>query len=188
MGFNASKYENPQAEARATEKLIQRLRGGRAARDYPCASVPQEKSGRGRRRRSEIGRRGLEGDIAARRVDRCRSGRAIGLGSISRNGNALRGRRTSGRRSRASVADKYIGDAIRVAIYQIHRGRKECHVAPVRADRGRNTVAIGGVAAHSDGCERVGRSASGGRAQASIADKDILRCSRDFGDAVHGSQ
>ena len=163
------------------------MEGVQAAR-RSRAGIAQEKSGCGRRDGAEIGRGGLECDVAAGRADRRRSARAIGLRSVGRDGNALRGRRAAGRRARAGVADKHIGHAIRIAIHQIHRGRKERHVAPVRADRRRNTVAIGGVAAQSDGYQRVGRRAAGRRALASIADKNILHRAGNFGDAVRGSK
>jgi len=169
-------------------KSVQQLRGWRAGRGCSGAGIAEEKSGFGRRDGTEIGRGGLERDVAARRADRGRSARAIGLRSVGRDGNALRGRRAAGRRARAGIADKHIGHAIRIAIHQIHRGRNVRQVAPVRADRRRKTVAIGGVAAQSNGYQCVGRRAAGRRAQASIADKDILNGPWNFGDAVRGSQ
>ena len=130
---------------------------------------------------------GLERDVAARRVDRRRSGRAIGLRSVGCDGNELSGRRAAGRRPRASVPDKCVQDAIRIALHQIHRGRKERHVAPVRAASlidGEILSRIGGVAAQSDGYQCAGRRAAGRRALASIADKNILSRAGNFGDAV----
>lgn len=168
---------------RALGESIQRLRGGRAAGSHAGAGIPQENSAGGRGG-TEIGRCGLERDVAACSVDRRRSGRAIGLDSRGRDRNELRGRRAPGRNSRASVPDKRVHAAARTARHQVRRRRKERHVAPIRADRRRNTVAIGGAATQSDGDERAGRRAAGGSAQASIVHKNILRRSRRFGDAV----
>jgi hypothetical protein len=168
--------------------LLERLRGRRACSGRSGAGISQENSGCRGRDGAKVGRRGLERDVAARRADRRRSARAIGLRSVGCDRNALCGRRASGRNARAGVADKDIGYAIRVAIHQIHGGRKERHVPAIRADRRRRTVAIGGVAAQSDGGQRVGGSAAGGRALTSIVDKNILSRAGNFGDAVRGRQ
>src|SRR6202049_3960980 len=92
-------------KACATEELIQRLCGGRAGRSWSGAGVLEENSAGGRGR-AEVGRRGLKCDIAARRADRCRSARAIGLRSVGRDGNALRGGRAARRGARARIADR----------------------------------------------------------------------------------
>ena len=169
-------------------KLIQRLGGWRAGHSCSGASVSQEKSGCGRRRQAEVGRRGLEREVAACCADRRRKARAISLRAVGRDGNALCGRRAAGRRARAGVADEHIGHAVRIAVHQIHRGRKEGHVAPVRADRGGNAVAIGGVVVQADGSDRHRGHASRGRARARVPHKYILRRSRNFRHAVRRGQ
>jgi hypothetical protein len=164
------------------------LRGRRAGRGCSGAGISQEKSGCRGRDGAQVGRRGLERDVAARRADRRRGACAIGLCSAGRHGNALRGRRTPGRRARAGVSDKHIRDAIRIAIHQIHCGRKKRDVASVRADRGGNAVAIGGVAVPSDGCDCHRGFAACRRARAHVTHEDVLRRSGNLRHTVGRGQ
>lgn len=163
------------------------MRRGRAGRSRSGAGVSQEKSPE-RWNCAEVVCRGLERDESARGADRGRSARAVGLRAAGRHGNALRGRRTAGKRARAGVANKYVHHAVGIAIHQIHCGRKKRHVASVRGDGGRNTVAIGEVAVQANRGECERRHAARGRARARVPHKYVFRRSGNFRHTIGRSQ
>jgi len=164
------------------------LRGRIAEPSRAGARIAQKDSAGGRRERTQVGCVGQERDVTACRADRRRSAGAIGQGAVCGYGDALGRRGATGKSSRAGIPHKHVGDAVRVAAYQIRRRRKKGDVAAVGTDRGRNAVSVGGIAVEPNRRQRDGWHAARRHSHAGIAHEDILRCSRNFGDAIGGSQ
>jgi hypothetical protein len=175
----------PEFDSEGVE-LLKLLRGRSATRSRARAGIPQENSRR--RRRAKVGSVRLEDDVTTRRSDSRRGASAIRLRAVRGDGNELRRGRAAGGGAGTSIADEHIGNAVGIAGHQIPGGRKESHVAPIRSDGGRETVSVGGIAAKPHGHQCDGRRATGGRAGAGIADKDVFRRPRSFRDAVRGCQ
>jgi len=164
------------------------LRGRRANRGYAGAGIAEENAATRRRERTQVGCVGQKRDVTACRADRRRSAGANGLRAVCGYGDALGRRGATGTSARAGVPDKHIGDAVRVAAYQIRRRREKGYVAPVGTDRGRNAVSISGVAVEPNRRQRDDRHAAQRRSRARITHKDVLRCSRNLSDAISRSQ
>jgi hypothetical protein len=167
---------------------IQLLRGGRAARGYSRAGIAQEHAGRRGRREIEIICRGTERDVASVAVDRRGGACGIGLGSVRSDGNKLCRGSAAGRNSRAGISHKGVRRAVGIADHQVRRRGNKRHVASVRADRGRNTVSIGWIAAESDGYYACRRRATRRSTAACVMDKYVLCISWNFRDAVGRGQ
>ena len=169
--------------------LLELLRGRRTVRSRACACIPQENPRSGRRDgAAEVCSRRIERDVASVGAD-CR-GRAlaIGLRSIAGDGNSLCRRSAARFSSRASIPDENIRHTVRIAIHQIRRRGNKRHVAPIRADRRRNTVSISGVAGESNGSKRHRRRAARGSTVARIAHKNVFSRARRLGNAIGRSK
>jgi len=146
-----------------------------------------QKNSRGGRGGQVVCRR-LERDVTARRADRRRSARAVGLRSTGCDGNALRRRSAARRSPGARVPHEGVRNAVRITAHQVGCHREKRHIPAVGTDRRGAAVSIGGIAVESDRFQRDGRRAADRRSRTSVVHKNILCRSRNFRHAVGGRQ